>query len=93
MNVAEIISKSNFFSILMDGSTILEKEKEGSHIQSFQRKWFMKGGNPTITPLLNLPDLCDISAYADALKDLLVLLMNTAWITICWKSLIQSAPI
>ena len=43
----------------------------------------MKGGNPTITPLLNLPDLCDISAYADALKDLLVLLMNTAWMAIC----------
>ena len=35
MNVAEGASKSNFFSIIMDESTIHKKEKEGVIIQSF----------------------------------------------------------
>ena len=32
MNVAEIVSKLDFFSIRRDGSTIHEKEKEGARI-------------------------------------------------------------
>lgn len=57
INIVQIVSKLKFFSILMDGSTIHEKEKEGAHIQSFQRKEFIKGGNLNVTPLLNLPDV------------------------------------
>ena len=68
MNVAEVVSKSNFFSFLMDGSTIHGKEKEDVYIQSFQRGEFMKGGNTTVTLLPNLPDVRDVSVNADALK-------------------------
>ena len=38
---------------------------------SFQRDEFMKGGDPTVTQLLNLPYVWDCSANADALKDCL----------------------
>ena len=38
---------------------------------SFQRDEFMKGGDPTVTQLLNLPYVWDASANADALKDCL----------------------
>ena len=55
-NIAEVVSKSNFFSILIDGSTIYGKEK-GVYIQSFQRKKFIKEGNPTVTQLLSLSDV------------------------------------
>ena len=45
MNVAEVILKffciANFFSILIDGSTVHRKEKEVLYIQSFQREEFM----------------------------------------------------
>ena len=68
MDVAEVVSKSNFFSILIDGSTTYGKEKKGVYIQSFQKEEFMKGGNPTVTLLLNLPDVRDVSVNADALK-------------------------
>ena len=68
MNVAEVVSKSNFFSILMDGLTIHGKAKEGVYIQSFQREEFIKGGNLTVTKLLNLPDVRDVPANADAFK-------------------------
>ena len=68
MDVAEVVSKSNFFSILIDGSTIYGKEKKGVYIQSFQREEFMKVGNPAVTLLLNLPDVRDVSVNADALK-------------------------
>lgn len=34
----------------------------------FQREEFMKGGNPTVTQLLNLADVRDDSAKADAEK-------------------------
>ena len=60
--------KFELFSILMDGSTIHGKEKEGIYIQSFQREEFMKGRNPNVTQLLNLPDVQDDSANAGALK-------------------------
>ena len=70
-NVAEVVSKSNFFSILMDGSTIHGKEKEGVYIQSFQREQFIKGGNPTVTQLLNLAEVQGVSANADELKSCL----------------------
>ena len=70
-NVAEVVSKSNFFSILMDGSTIDGKEKEGVYIQSFQREQFIKGGNPTITQVLNLAEVQGVSANADELKSCL----------------------
>ena len=56
INTGEVVLKSNFFSILMDRSTINGKEKEGVYIQSIQREEFMKGGNPTVTQLPNLPD-------------------------------------
>ena len=68
MNVAEVVSKSNFFSFLMDGSAIHGKEKEDVYIQSFQRGEFMKGGNTTVTLLPNLPDVRDVSVNADVLK-------------------------
>ena len=32
LNTAEVVSKSNYFSILMDGSTIHGKEKGGVYI-------------------------------------------------------------
>ena len=38
MNVAEVVSKSNFFSILMDGSTIHVKKKEGYTFSRFKEK-------------------------------------------------------
>ena len=38
MNVAEVVSESNFFSILMDGSAIQVKEKEGVYISHFKEK-------------------------------------------------------
>ena len=57
MNVAEVISKLNFFNILMDGSTIHGKGQGDVYIQSLQREEFMAGGNLTVTPLLNLPDV------------------------------------
>ena len=68
MNVAEVVSKLNFFSVLMDGSTIHGKEKGDVYIQSLQREEFMAGGNLTVTPLLNLPDVWDVPANADVLK-------------------------
>ena len=34
----------------------------------FQREEFMKGGNPTVTQLLNLSDVQDVSANSDAFK-------------------------
>ena len=70
-NVAEVVSKSNFFSILMDGSTIHGKEKEGVYIQSFQREQFIKGGNPSVTQLLNLAEVQGVSVNADELKSCL----------------------
>ena len=66
VHVAEVVSKSNFFSILMDGSTIHGKGKEGVYIRSFQREQFIKGGNPTVTQLLKLAE--GVSANADELK-------------------------
>ena len=41
----------------MDGSRNHEKEKEGISIQPFQREKFMKGGNTTVSELLNLTDV------------------------------------
>ena len=38
MNVAEVVSKSNFFNILMDGSTIHVKKKEGYTFSRFKVK-------------------------------------------------------
>ena len=52
----------------MDSSRIYEKEKEGAYIQSFQGEEFIKGRNPTVTNLLNLPDVRDVSANAHVLK-------------------------
>ena len=54
MTVVEVASKSNVFSILMDGSTIHEKEKEDIYFQSFQREEFIKGRDLTVTQLLNV---------------------------------------
>ena len=34
----------------------------------FQREEFIKGGNPTVTQLLNLSDVQDVSANSDAFK-------------------------
>ena len=67
INLTEVVLKSNFFSILMDGSTIYGKEKD-VYIQSFQREKSMKGGNPTVTPLLILHHAQDVSANTDGLK-------------------------
>ena len=69
LDVAETVSRSNFFSALMDGSTIHKREKEGVYIQAFQKDEFVKGGDPTITRLLNIPDIEEVSANADALKN------------------------
>ena len=52
----------------MDGSRNHEKEKEGISIQPFQREKFMKGGNTTVSELLNLTDVWDVSGNADPLK-------------------------
>ena len=42
LNAVKVVSKLNFFSILMDGSTNngkeKEKDKEGVYIQLFQRE-------------------------------------------------------
>ena len=38
MDVVEVISKSNFFSILMDGSTVHGKEIKSVDIQSFMKE-------------------------------------------------------
>lgn len=69
--MAEVVNKSNFFSTLMDGSTLHGKEKEGVYIQSFQREVFIKGGNPTVTQLLNLAEVQGVSANAAELKSCL----------------------
>ena len=61
MNVVKVVSKFNLFSILMDESTIHGKEKEVEYIQSFQREEFKKERNPTVTQLLNLIDVRDVS--------------------------------
>ena len=50
------------------GQQFMGREKKGVYIQSFQREEFMKGGNPTVTLLLNLLDVRDVSVNADALK-------------------------
>ena len=68
MNVAEVISKSNFLNILIDGSTIHGKVKESIYIQWFQRKEFMARENTTVTLLLNLPDAQDASVNLVAFK-------------------------
>ena len=47
MNVAEVVSKLNFFIILMDESAIHGKKKEGGYILSWQGAKFIKGGNPS----------------------------------------------
>ena len=52
----------------MDGSTIHGEEKEGVYVQWFQRDEFLKGGDPTVTQLLNIPDVQDVFANADALN-------------------------
>ena len=61
MNVVKVASKFSLFSILMDESTIHGKKKEVEYIQSFQREEFKKGRNPTVTQLLNLIDVRDVS--------------------------------
>ena len=50
------------------GQQFMGREKKGVYIQSFQREEVMKGGNPTVTLLLNLLDVRDVSVNADALK-------------------------
>ena len=45
------------------------KKKKGVYIQAFQKDEFVKGGDPTITRLLNIPDIEEVSANADALKN------------------------
>lgn len=57
-----------------DGSAIHVDEKEYVYIQSSQSE-FMKGGNKTVTQLLNLPDIRDVSANVDVLNDFTDLLI------------------
>ena len=45
------------------------KKKKGVYIQAFQKDEFVKGGDPTITRLFNIPDIEEVSANADALKN------------------------
>ena len=49
--------KVELFQYLMNGSTVHRKEKEGTYIHLIQREEFMKGGNPCVPLLLNLPDM------------------------------------
>ena len=42
MRVAQVVSISNLFTILIDGTTVHGKEKEGVYIQLLLREEFMK---------------------------------------------------
>ena len=66
MDAGEVASKSNFFNILIDGSTIHGEEKEGAYIQSFKEKNSWKEEIRLL--LLNLTDVRDVSINANALK-------------------------
>lgn len=61
MNVVKVVLKLNVFNISIDESTIHGKEKQVGYIQSYQREEFKKGGNPTVTQLINLIDVRDVS--------------------------------
>ena len=49
MNVAEVVSKLNVFSILIDRPTIHGKRKECVFLQWFPRKEFINGRNTIVT--------------------------------------------
>ena len=68
MDLAEVVSKSNFLSILIDGSTIYGKGKKSCIHSVVSKGRIHEGGNPTVTLLLNLLDVRDVSVNADALK-------------------------
>ena len=71
-DMARALKETNFFSILMDGSTIHNKEKEAVYIQYFQKENFIKGGDPTKTVLLHLTEPEGISVNATELKNCLI---------------------
>ena len=68
INVAKVVLKSKFFSILMNGSTIHMSEKRRRIHLSFQRERFIKEVKLNVTQFLNLPHIWECSARADALK-------------------------
>ena len=69
--MAQSLKETNFFSILMDGFTIHNKEKEAVYIQYFQKENFIKG-DPTKTVLLHLAELEGIAVNATELKNCLI---------------------
>ena len=71
-DMAQTLKETNFFSILMNGSTTHNKEEEAVYIQYFQKENFIKGGDPTKTVLLHLAGPEGISVNATELKDCLI---------------------
>ena len=69
-DMAQTLRETNFFSILMNGSAIHNKE-EAVYIQYFQKENFIKG-DPTKTVLLHLAGPEGISVNATELKNCLI---------------------
>ena len=70
-DMAQALKETNFFNVLMDGSTIHNKEKEAVYIQYFQEENFIKG-DPTKTVLFHLAEPGGISVNATKLKNCLI---------------------
>ena len=70
-NMAKLLKTSNFFSVLMDGSTIHKKDKELIYINVFDKGQFMHGGNPTRTFYVDIaePEKVDSRGLHDALTN------------------------
>ena len=68
--IADQLRLSNFFSVLMDGSTIHRKDKELLYVNYFDKNKFINGGDPSHMSFLDLgePEQVDADGLRTTMK-------------------------